>query len=161
MSFNRIYIVVFAVLFAAWLSSCGSQREIASEPPQPEPEEVADEQPPVETLPEETDPLMEEMTEEEIRSSIEGEYQGLTNRALEHLVLAQIALEEGMPNMALYEINRSLSILETADAMAYKGSILFLLGQVSEAQSFWQRAFRMNPDAVHKNLPGIQEAFRQ
>lgn len=161
MSFTRIYIVVFALLLAVWFSSCGSQRDLPSEPPRPEQEEVTEEQPPVETPPDETDPLMEEMTEEEIRSSIEGEYRELTNRALEHLVLAQIALEDGMPNMALYEINRSLALLETADALAWKGSILFLLGQVTEAQTFWQRAYMMNPDAVHKNLPGIQEAFRQ
>ncbi len=82
-----------------------------------------------------------------------------TNRALDHLVLAQLAVEDRMPNLALYEINRSLYFLETADGLALKGSILYLLGNVDEARIFWQNARNMNPDAIHRFLPGIPEAF--
>ncbi len=91
----------------------------------------------------------------------EAAYLERTNRALEHLVLAQLALEDRMPNLALYEINRSLYFLETADGLALKGSILYLLGNLNEARSFWQKARDMDPNAIHDYLPGIPEAFDQ
>ena len=97
----------------------------------------------------------------QVRSVDESEaaYLDRTNKALTHLVLAQLALEDNMPNLALYEINRSLYFLETADALALKGSIFYLLGNLSEARSFWRSAYNLNPDAIHDFLPGIPEAF--
>lgn len=110
--------------------------------------------------PEETN-AEEEQREEQMRSVEESEaaYLDRTNKALTYLVLAQLALEDNMPNLALYEINRSLYFLETADALALKGSIYYVLGNLSEARSFWRSAYSMNPNAVHDFLPGIPEAF--
>ena len=98
---------------------------------------------------------------EDAMASLDEEYRHRTNKALEHLVKAQIFVEDGMPGIALYEINLSIAILETADGLAFKGSILHLLGRADEAQRFWQKALELNPDAIHENLPGIPEAFNR
>ncbi len=97
----------------------------------------------------------------EAMASLDEEYRHRTNKALEHLVNAQVFVEDGMPGIALYEINLSIAILETADGLAFKGSILHLLGRADEAQRFWQKALELNPDAIHEHLPGIPEAFNR
>ena len=41
---------------------------------------------------------------------------------------------------SLAEIDKSLSVMPTADAFAFKGSILFTLGEIEQAKVYWQKA---------------------
>ncbi len=168
---HSIHILVIILLLMTVFLSCGSKREVANNETPVNREantgaaESAGAATPANASEEHEN--TEETTEAEeqraaqMRSLDESEaaYLDRTNKALTHLVLAQLALEDNMPNLALYEINRSLYFLETADALALKGSIFYLLGNLSEARSFWRSAYNMNPDAIHDFLPGIPEAF--
>ncbi len=150
-------VLIFALLAAA--VSCRSARDVPAaeaveeEPPQEESSALQDV--PRVTAVEEPVDIGEAM------ASLDEEYRHRTNKALEHLVNAQVFVEEGMPGIALYEINLSIAILETADGLAVKGSILHLLGRADEAQRFWQKALELNPEAIHEHLPGIPEAFNR
>ncbi len=136
--------------------ACSRQRDMAAEAEQEEAplqDTVAENEAPFVTA------VEDERDMEALIAAMEQEYRHRTNKALEHLMQAQIFVEEGMPGIALYEINLSLAILETADGLAYKGSVLFLLNRIEEAITFWEKAYDINPDAIHINLPGIPEAF--
>lgn len=148
-----VFVLAVGVVFA----SCSRQRGVASAPAPAEPAQqtvsAAD------ALTREEDSRRFAFTTADSIALGEAAFRERTNRALDHLVLAQLAVEDRMPNLALYEINRSLYFLETADGLALKGSILYLLGNVEEARIFWQNARNMNPAAIHRFLPGIPEAF--
>ncbi len=151
---KQIAWTLVALFFTASLVSCTGQ-QVLTEPENAIPNDT----------PEEThEAAEEEPPEQEVVTTYSEEalwaaYQERANKALEHLLMAQIAMAEGLPNSALYQINLSLAILQTADGLAYKGSILYLLGQHDEARSFWERAYEMDPEAIHINLPGIPEGL--
>ncbi len=156
---HSIHILVIILLLMTFFLSCSSKRELANNDTHVNQETNTGAATPA-SAPEETKEA-EEQRAAQMRSVEESEaaYLDRTNKALTHLVLAQLALEDNMPNLALYEVNRSLYFLETADALALKGSVFYLLGNLSEARSFWRSAYNMNPDAIHDFLPGIPEAF--
>ena len=56
---------------------------------------------------------------------------------------------------ALEHIDNSLSMYETAENLALKGSILFMMNKKSEAGKFWNKALEINPD-----MPGIKNMMR-
>jgi tetratricopeptide (TPR) repeat protein len=49
---------------------------------------------------------------------------------------------------SLAEIDKSLAIMPTADAFAFKGSILFTLGEVEQAKVYWVKAKNLDPNFV-------------
>ncbi len=157
---NGTHITIIILLMAIVLGACSRQRDVAGEPVA-SPPGAEQQQEAVQHAGGEEEAANAGQAAETAASPDESEaaYLERTNRALEHLVLAQLAIEDRMPNLALYEINRSLYFLETADGLALKGSILYLLGNITEARSFWQKAQNMDPKAIHNFLPGIPEAL--
>ncbi len=156
------HIAIILLLLGIALGACSRQRDVAGEPVASS-TETEQQQEAVQQDDREEEAANAGQVSETVVSPDESEaaYLERTNRALEHLVLAQLAIEDRMPNLALYEINRSLYFLETADGLALKGSILYLLGNITEARSFWQKAQNMDPKAIHNYLPGIPEALDQ
>ncbi len=154
---HQIIYVLAGIFVAVAVFSCGGQQQL------PQQEETSQtttvEEPQVDTQ-EQQEELEEEVVTIYTEEALLASYQERANKALEHLLMAQIALTEGLPNSALYQINLSLAILPTADGFAYKGSILYILGRHAEAREFWEQAYQMNPDAIHTNLPGIPEGLR-
>ncbi len=154
---KRIIYVLTGLFMTAVFVACAGQQQV------PQQEEAMQatttEEPQADALEEEAEQEQEIVTtytEEALLAS----YQERTNKALEYLLRAQIALAEGLPNNALYQINLSLAILQTADGLAYKGSILYVLGRHDEARAFWEQAYQMDSDAIHTNLPGIPEGLQ-
>jgi tetratricopeptide (TPR) repeat protein len=49
---------------------------------------------------------------------------------------------------SLTEIDKSLEIMPTADAYAFKGSILYTIGQVEQAKIYWQKAKALDKNFV-------------
>jgi predicted negative regulator of RcsB-dependent stress response len=56
---------------------------------------------------------------------------------------------------ALKHIDNSLSMYETAENLALKGSILYMMSRQKEAGEYWERALAINPD-----MPGIKNMMR-
>lgn len=153
---KHIFFFIIILLFATGFWACSGQQAIPEQDTAVQ-EEVVETPPETEEeQPEAEEEIVTVYTEEALLAS----YQERTNKALEHLLMAQIALAEGLPNSALYQVNLSLAILQTADGLAYKGSILYLLGRHDEARAFWDKAYQMDPDAIHPNLPGISEGMQ-
>ena len=151
-------ILVLATLFVMMgFSSCSGQRRLNETETATQDEAVED----TPEIAEEEQPL----PEEEIVYTYDEEalwaaYQERTNRALEYLLMAQIAMEQRLFNNALYQINLSLAILKTADGLAHKGSILYMLGRHDEARAFWEQAYQLDPESLDENLPGIPEGLQ-
>lgn len=152
----RTMLVLTALFVAMGFYSCSGQRrlneletDIQDEVSEATPEGVEEEQP----LPEEE--IVYTYDEETLWAA----YHERTNRALEYILMAQIAMEQGLFNNALYQINLSLAILQTADGLAHKGSILYMLGRHDEARTFWEQAYQLDPEALDTNLPGIPEGL--
>lgn len=150
-------ILILATLFVVMgFCSCSGQRRlnesesaVQGEAPEETPEIAEDEQPPTE----------EEVVYTYDEEALWAAYQERTNRALEYLLMAQIAMEQRLFNNALYQINLSLAILQTADGLAHKGSILYMLGRHDEARAFWEQAYQLDPESLDENLPGIPEGL--
>jgi tetratricopeptide (TPR) repeat protein len=157
---KTLHIALIILLLAVLLGACSRQRDVTGDPAA-SPPGTEQQQQVAQQADSEEEAVNDGQTAETAASTDESEaaYLERTNRALEHLVLAQLAIEDRMPNLALYEINRSLYFLETADGLALKGSIMYLLGNINEARTFWQNAYDMDPNALHDYLPGIPEAF--
>ncbi len=155
MRMHKILAVTALSAVIGFFSCSGQQRlnepesDIRDELSETFPEAVAEEAP----LPEEE--IVVSYDEETLWAA----YQERTNRALEYLLMAQIAMEAGLFNNALYQINLSLAILQTADGLAHKGSILYMLNRHDEARTFWQQAYELDPEALDAKLPGIPEGL--
>ena len=53
---------------------------------------------------------------------------------------------------SLAEIDKSLSVMPTADAFAFKGSILFTLGEIEQAKVYWQKAKNLDSKFIIPTL---------
>lgn len=153
---TRTMLILIALFVAMGFFSCSGQRRVSElqtdtqdEVSEPTPENAEEEQPRPE----------EEIVHTYDEETLWAAYQERTNRALEYLLMAQIAMAEGLYNNALYQINLSLAVLQTADGLAHKGSILYMLGRYEEARTFWEQAYQLDPEALDANLPGIPEGL--
>ncbi len=152
---RKYSVQVLMVLFLTTVFlACSGQRglnetDLQEEVPEATQEVVEEEQP------QEEEKIVYSYDEETLWAS----YQERANKALEHLLMAQIAMEGELYNSALYQVNLSLAILQTADGFAYKGSILYMLDRHDEAKTFWEKAWQLNPEALNTNLPGIPEGL--
>lgn len=151
---TMLTVATLIILFG--LFSCSGQRRL--DEPETDIQDTTTETPEVaeEEQPQPQEEVVYTYDEETLRAA----YQERANRALEHLLMAQIAMEQELYNNALYQINLSLAILQTADGLAHKGSILYLLGRHDEARPFWEQAYQLDPEALDANLPGIPEELQ-
>jgi hypothetical protein len=54
---------------------------------------------------------------------------------------------------ALEAVNRSLLTLETADALALKGSIYYVMKNIPKAKTYWAKAVKLDPEIVVPEIP--------
>lgn len=83
------------------------------------------------------------------------------NRVMTEFVKAQNAFYRGDYPGAMEAVNRSLEAGRTADANALKGTIYFMLGNSPEAQRFWTRAMRINPDIAVPDITELEELINE
>ncbi len=57
---------------------------------------------------------------------------------------------------ALAEIDKTLQIQETADAYALKGTILFMLDNITAARANWNKAVQMDPNIPVPSIPELE-----
>ncbi len=57
---------------------------------------------------------------------------------------------------ALGEIDKTLQIQETADAYALKGTILFMLDNITAARANWNKAVQMDPNIPVPSIPELE-----
>lgn len=81
--------------------------------------------------------LLEEQLYEELSAEIQA--------SLRHYVEAQQLVYQREFRQALRAIDASLRLFENDHALALKGTILYLLGDRTEAARYWNRANRQNP----------------
>lgn len=62
---------------------------------------------------------------------------------------------------ALTKVNETLRIQETADAYALKGTIYFMMDNLSATRLNWNRAVRLNPDLPIPSIPELEEIIRE
>lgn len=75
--------------------------------------------------------------------------------AIAEIRVAQEQFYKQEYSQALEHINNSLSMYETAENLALKGSILYMMNEQKEAGTFWKKALAINPD-----MPGIKNMMR-
>lgn len=57
---------------------------------------------------------------------------------------------------ALEEVDKTLEIQETADAYALKGTIFFMLENITAARANWNRAVQMDPNIPVPSIPELE-----
>lgn len=57
---------------------------------------------------------------------------------------------------ALEEVDKTLEIQETADAYALKGTIFFMLENISAARANWNKAVQMDPNIPVPSIPELE-----
>lgn len=62
----------------------------------------------------------------------------------------------GEYRQALEEVDKTLYIQETADAYALKGTIFFMLENITAARANWNRAVQMNPNIPVPSIPELE-----
>ena len=62
----------------------------------------------------------------------------------------------GEYRQALEEVDKTLDIQETADAYALKGTIFFMLENITAARANWNRAVQMNPNIPVPSIPELE-----
>ena len=70
---------------------------------------------------------------------------------------AQDAFFKKEYDAALEAVNRSLLTLETADALALKGSIYYVMKNIPKAKMYWAQAVKLDPEIVVPEIPNHQE----
>ncbi len=62
----------------------------------------------------------------------------------------------GEYRQALEEVDKTIEIQETADAYALKGTIFFMLENITAAQANWTRAVQMDPNIPVPSIPELE-----
>lgn len=62
----------------------------------------------------------------------------------------------GEYRQALEEVDKTIEIQETADAYALKGTIFFMLENITAAQANWSRAVQMDPNIPVPSIPELE-----
>lgn len=71
-----------------------------------------------------------------------------SNEAIRCYNRAQIQLYRKDYDSAMYFVNKSLELVEGSEALALKGSILYLKGFTLDARNYWQRAYELDSTIV-------------
>ncbi len=67
----------------------------------------------------------------------------------------------GEYRQALEEVNKTIEIQETADAYALKGTIFFMLENITAAQANWTRAVQMDPNIPVPSIPELETLIEE
>ena len=62
---------------------------------------------------------------------------------------------------ALEEVDKTLEIQETADAFALKGTIFFMLDNITAARANWNRAVQLDPDIPVPSIPELETLINE
>lgn len=89
---------------------------------------------------------------------IEAEYKDKANKVLKHIILSQMAMHGGKASDALHHVKISLSVFETADAHALKGSIYYHMGYREKAMKHWIKAHSLDPGSLTGDLKTLISA---
>ena len=68
---------------------------------------------------------------------------------------------EGDFTQALDFIDKTLEIQETADAYALKGTIFFMLENITAARANWNRAVQMDPNIPIPSIPELETLIQE
>lgn len=67
----------------------------------------------------------------------------------------------GEYNKALEQVNRSIEVGETADALALKGTIFFMMENITAAKVNWYRAVELDPDLPVPSIPELEALIKE
>lgn len=91
----------------------------------------------------------------------------IKNRAIDIQALlssyrkAQDLFYLGEYRQALEEVDKTIEIQETADAYALKGTIFFMLENITAAQANWTRAVQMDPNIPVPSIPELETLIEE
>ena len=91
----------------------------------------------------------------------------IKNRAIDIQALlssyrkAQDLFYLGEYRQALEEVDKTIEIQETADAYALKGTIFFMLENITAAQANWTRAVQMDPNIPVPSIPELENLIEE
>lgn len=83
-------------------------------------------------------------------------FQTNARKMLKHFREAQNLLYRQDYDGAMREVDRSLDILRTADALGLKGTIFFVRGNINSARYYWGQAVQLDPDIVIPDNPELE-----
>ncbi|RNC84407.1 MAG: tetratricopeptide repeat protein [Balneola sp.] len=102
------------------------------------------------------------MTPQEKDSVVVKDSTLIKNRAIDIQTLlssyrkAQDLFYLGEYRQALEEVDKTIEIQETADAYALKGTIFFMLENITAARANWNRAVQMDPNIPVPSIPELE-----
>ncbi len=102
------------------------------------------------------------MTPQEKDSVVVKDSSLIQNRAIDIQSLlssyrkAQDLFYLGEYRQALEEVDKTIEIQETADAYALKGTIFFMLENITAARANWNRAVQMDPNIPVPSIPELE-----
>lgn len=67
----------------------------------------------------------------------------------------------GEYNDALAEVERTMQIQETADAYALKGTIYFMMENITAARANWNKAVQMDPNIPVPSIPELETLINE
>jgi len=91
---------------------------------------------------------------------LEEELDDNITKTLRLIIQAQTAFYSRDIERALTLVNESLSLFETAQGYALKGSLNYLKGNKDEAQENWDRALEFNPDILIPDIEVLDQLIR-
>ncbi len=107
------------------------------------------------------------MTPQEKDSVVVKDSTLIQNRALDIQTLlssyrkAQDLFYLGEYRQALEEVDKTIEIQETADAYALKGTIFFMLENITAARANWNRAVQMDPNIPVPSIPELETLIEE
>lgn len=107
------------------------------------------------------------MTPKEKDSVVVKDSSLIQNRALDIQSLlssyrkAQDLFYLGEYRQALEEVDKTIEIQETADAYALKGTIFFMLENITAARANWNRAVQMDPNIPVPSIPELETLIEE
>ncbi|MEO1022475.1 MAG: hypothetical protein AAFW89_08010 [Bacteroidota bacterium] len=96
--------------------------------------------------------LIEDIKSDNEIQSLEQDLNNKVDQSLRFIIQAQVAFYARNLEDALHYVEQSLSLFETAQGYALKGSLQYLNGDKVAAQNSWDKAVKFDPDIY---IPGI------
>ncbi len=75
-----------------------------------------------------------------------------SNEAIKLYNRSQYYVYQKNYDSAIYFVNQSLEQIETSEALALKGSILFLKGLTHDAKQYWEKAIKMDSTIIFPSI---------
>ncbi|MBO6621481.1 MAG: hypothetical protein JJ892_01355 [Balneola sp.] len=119
-----------------------------TEPVDPEPEVVTSET------------IIADISQSSEMINLKNQYEQNIDQTLRLIIQAQLAFYNRNIDQALTLVNESLSLFETAQGYALKGSLNYLKGNKVEAQKSWDLAVEFNPDIFIPDIEVLDQLIR-